>query len=215
MLLLALGGTGVVIVFLCIVVLLVRHRIAQRHRVDPSVRTEAPLVWLVDPRAPARLHRRLVRIGHTASAISEDHRPPTRRLRRSEPPRPIAVVADDLRRHAVVVDSQVARLAVLAPRARYAPMADLTESVDELERAAVRLMALSAEVRAPRMLEADDPALLAVAGRIDRLADAHRDLIEIERSLGLVPEPRIALAAPPVDPPPPTYRPSARPSSGS
>lgn len=186
-LLFALGGTGAVIVGLCIVALFVRHRINRRHRVDHTVPTDAPLTWLVDPRQPARLHRRLTRVGRTAIVVGDDHRPATKRLRKREPDPPIVSVADDLRRQAVAIDQQLARLAVLAPRARHQPLLDLGRSVDELERAATRLLALSTEVRTPRTLDADHPGLLDVAGQIDRLAEAHEALLAIDAEQGLAP----------------------------
>jgi hypothetical protein len=197
-LLFVLGGTGTLIVLACILALLVRHRLQRMHRVDPSVPTEAPMTWLVDPRAPARLHRRLTKVGRTAGTIADDHRPPSRRLRRTPPAPPIVGVAEDLRTRAVAVDRSVARATILAPAARSRSIGELVRSVDELEHAATRLVSLSAEVRTPRQLEADHPGLLDVAGRIDRLADAHADLLDIEREVGLVPERQITPPAPAV-----------------
>ena len=70
--------------------------------VDPAVRTGAPITWLVDPRAPARLHRRLARVGTTVCTVAADHpggaggRRPRRRFRRVEPS-PLRSTADELR----------------------------------------------------------------------------------------------------------------------
>ena len=76
---------------LCLVTLIARQRVQRRHRVDPAVPTEAPLTWMIDPRAPARLHRRLARVGDTATAVATDHQP-RRRLRRPTEPSPLALV---------------------------------------------------------------------------------------------------------------------------
>ncbi|MCU1357266.1 MAG: hypothetical protein JWM89_2684 [Acidimicrobiales bacterium] len=193
-LLFTLGGTGVAIVAACVLVLFVRHRINRHHRVDHSVATDAPLTWLVDPRVPARLHRRLAKVGRTAITVGDDHRPTSRRLRRTEPPPPIVEVADDVRDQAVRLDHQLARLALLAPGARQRPLVELDRSVASLERAASGLVALSAEVRAPRTLAADHPGLLDLSAQVDRLAEAHQALIDLDAEAGLVAE------APPAPP---------------
>ena len=83
-----LGTAGAIVVACCILVLLVRHRINRRHRVHPKVPTPAPLTWMADPRAAARLHRRLAKVGRTAGVVADDHRVPHKKLRRpvEQPP---------------------------------------------------------------------------------------------------------------------------------
>lgn len=196
-LLFLLGGTGAAIILTCIVLLLVRHRLRRHHRVDPSVPTGAPASWMVDPREPARLHRRLCRIGRTAATVGDHHRPRGRRGRKTEPS-PLLRLADDLRDHAVALDRQLARLHALAPADRRGPLADLAASVAEAEEAAVRLVAIDAELVAPRVLGADDPTLGDLTGRLDRLAAAHRELLALDRDAGLDAEP---LPAPPLTEP--------------
>jgi hypothetical protein len=188
-LLFALGGSGALLVGLCIVALFVRHRLHRIHRVHYSVATDAPITWLIDPRLPARHHRRLTKVGHTADAVAGDHRPVARRFRRPGDPPPIVGVAEDLRDQAVALDHRLARLAILAPQARREPLESMGRSIDELERAAARLVALSSEVRTPRVLEADDPTLIDVAGQIERLAEAHQALVDLDAQAGLVPQP--------------------------
>lgn len=183
-----LGLVGTMVVLACIVALLVRHRVRLRHRVDPKVATEAPASWLVDPRAPARLHRRLARVGRAASAVADDHRV-ARKLRRNvEQPR-LVDLAEDLRAHAVRLDHEVARVAVLAPRARRAPLARLATATIQLEEAGIRLAALSAEVRTPPVLEHEAGDLLDVAAQIERLAEAHAALLALDEAAGLRTEP--------------------------
>jgi len=180
-------------------ILFVRHRLNRRHRVDPRVRTEAPLLWMVDPRTPAQLHRRLARVGSTATAVADDHRPPTRRFRRVEPS-PMTTTAADVRAQAVALDQQLTRLALLAPKARRRPLIELSRSVAEVETATARLVALSTDLRTHRGLPsdepmaADQPTLTAIAAQMDRLAQAHAELADLDRDAGLstaAPPPRV------------------------
>ena len=180
-----LGSTGVIIVSLCILALLIRHRYQHHHRVDPSVPTDAPVTWLADPRSPARLHRRLARVGTATTRVVQDHQPRARRLRRVEPS-PVQAAAVALRAQAVAADRQVTRLSVLAPGARRAPLSDVARSVTELEVACTQLVTLSSEVLAPRGLTLDDPALVDITGQVARLAEAHRELLALDDAAGLM-----------------------------
>lgn len=186
--------------------LLLRHRVNRRHRVDPAVRTGAPITWLVDPRAPARLHRRLARVGTTVCTVAADHPGgagggrPRRRFRRVEPS-PLRSTADELRLQAVALDRQLVRLAMLAPAARRTLLADLGRAVDEVEQASARLAVISAEVRSPRALATDDPAVVDLARRVDWLAQAHAELVALDHDAGLV-----APAPAPLPPPPQASR---------
>lgn len=184
-LLFSLGGAGVVIVAACIAFLFARHRLNRYHRVDHRVPTDAPVSWLVDPRSPARLHRRLARVGTTATAVAEDHTAKGRLLRRAEPS-PLAVAAQELCTQAVAVDHQLARLAVLAPSARRGPLAELGGRVGHLETAAARLVAISADARTPRVLAHDDPDVTDLRGQLERLAEAQRELDALDVDAGLV-----------------------------
>jgi len=189
-LLFALGFTGAVIVAACMVILFVRHRLNRRHRVDPRVRTDAPLRWMVDPRTPAQLHRRLARVGSAATVVADDHRPPSRRFRKVEPS-PMTNTAADVRAQAVALDQQLARLALLSPKARRLPLIELSRSVAEVETATARLVALSTDLRTHRALPtdqpvgADQPTLTAIAAQMDRLARAHAELADLDRDAGL------------------------------
>lgn len=192
----------------CLAALLARNRLNRRHRVDPAVATDAPLTWLVDPRAPARLHRRLARVGTTASLVADDHRPRPRRRRRADPPSPLAATADDLLAQAVVLDRQVTRLGMLSSSARRRPLAELGRSIDELEVAGARLVGLSTQVRAPQGLDTDDPVLTDIARRIDHLADAHQELVDLDAETRLVAHPLPAPPAAAARPAPPAARPA-------
>ena len=201
--------------------LLLRHRLNRRHRVHPSVRTGAPLTWLVDPRAPARLHRRLARVGTTACGVADDQRAaagaragssrPRRRFRRVEPT-PLVATAEELTAQAVALDRQLVRASTLAPPARRSVLADLGRAVEEVEQAAARLALISAEVRAPRALATEDPAVVDLARRVDWLAQAHAELVALDHDAGLAVPPAAPpglptappMPAPP--PPPPAFR---------
>ncbi len=127
----------------------------------------------------------------------------------------------------MALDAQLARLAVLPAAARRAPLADLAAQVVEVETAATRLAALNTDVLSPRRLSVDDPAVFDLTQRVDRLADAHRELDALDIDAGLaVPQVRPAPApAPPAAapataprpgtgtrlPPPPAARPATRP----
>ena len=67
-----LGIAGAIVVACCIVALFVRHRIHRHHRVHPKVPTPAPLPWMADPRAAARRHRRLARVGPPPAGFAHD-----------------------------------------------------------------------------------------------------------------------------------------------
>ena len=200
----ALGGAGAVLVAACIAFLLARHRFQRYHRVHHKVPTDAPVTWAVDPRQPARLHRRLARIGSAATAIGDDHRPRGRRIGRRPEPSPLTEAADDLCAQAVALDHRLSRLAVLAPPARRQPLVELTAAVTDLEAAAAHLVAISTQVRAPRVLAYDDPDVTAVQGQLQRLAEAHRELDALDATAGLA----ASHQAPSALPPPPA-RPAA------
>lgn len=70
-----LGGWMLVIALACLMFLLVRGRLRRHHRVDPKVATGAPIRWMIDPRSPGRLHRRLSRVGALATAVAEENQP--------------------------------------------------------------------------------------------------------------------------------------------
>jgi hypothetical protein len=191
----------------CAAFLLLRHRLNRRHRVDPAVRTGAPITWLVDPRAPARLHRRLARVGTTVCTVAADHPGgapgdrPRRRFRRVEPS-PLRSTADELRLQAVALDRQLVRLAMLAPSARRTLLADLGRAVDDVEAASARLAVISAEVRSPRSLASDDPTVVDLARRVDWLAQAHAELVALDQEAGL----SVTAPLPPPPPPPQASR---------
>lgn len=196
---------------LCLLAVIFRQRLQRLHRVDPATPTDAPLTWMVDPRPPARLHRRLAKVGDATTKVVDDHTPTARRFRKTAPPDSIALVAGDLRDQAVALDLQLARLAVLATRARRQPLADLSAATTDAEAAAARLVAMSAQARAPRGLDSDASGLSDVTERIARLAQAHQDLIDLDADNRLVGQP---VASPPLTTRRAPADPSAMPTTG-
>ena len=178
-----LGGFVMFTAVMCMLWLLVRTRVRRHHRVDPSVATEAPLTWSVDVRSPARLHRRLARVGTTLGKVIDDHRVKGRRRSVEQPP--ILSVATDLRAQAVALDHELARIALLAPAARREPLRRLTHQVGEVEASSAQLVSLSAELQAPRILSGDDPAVIEITQRVDRLAQAHAELQALDDAAGI------------------------------
>ena len=188
-----LGITGTIIVACCIVALFIRHRINRRHRVHPKVPTPAPLTWLADPRGAARLHRRLAKVGHTAGEVADDHRVAQRKLRKPVEQPEMVALAEELRQQAVHLDVQVARTAGLPSTVRRAHLAQLAASVSEAEFACVRLVSVSTQARTTAVLAGSriDGAtdITDVAGQVERLAEAHRILQQLDEQAGLAQAP--------------------------
>jgi hypothetical protein len=200
-----LGTAGAIVVACCIVALFVRHRVNRRHRVHPKVPTPAPLTWLADPRAAARLHRRLAKVGHTAGDVADDHRLPQKKLRKAVEQPEMVSLAEELRQQAVHLDHQVARTAGLPSAVRRSHLAQLASSVAEAEFACVRLVSVSAQARTPSVLAGGSEIdITDVAGQVERLAEAHRILLQIDERAGLSP------ASAPAPPLPATGARSAR-----
>ena len=180
------AGLGGFVMFTAVVSLLwllARHRVRSHHRVDPKVATDAPLSWSVDPRASARLHRRLARVGTALGRVIDDHRVKGRR--RTKERTPIVDLAIDLRSQAVVLDRELARIALLAPAARRRPLHRLAQQVGEIESSCAQLVSLSTEMLAPRTLVDGDPAVIEITQRVDRLAKAHAELLALDDASGI------------------------------
>lgn len=194
-LLLTLGGTGAVIVTLCVVVLLVLHRLRRRNRVRPTQADDIPLFWLVSPQSPARLHRRLVSASRAAQVVAERHRPMGRRNRRREPPT-IVVLCDQLEAHAASLDAHLAFATRLSPAPRRRVVANVARGVAEIERTAVRISVMSAEMRAPTVLAEHADSIAEMTTQLDALESAHAALRQLEADAGLQPTSHLPIDAP-------------------
>ena len=186
-----LGTAGAIVVALCVMVLFLRHRINRRHRVHPKVPTPAPITWLADPRAGARLHRRLAKVGRAAGSVAGDHRIPAKRRRKPVEQPQMVMLAEELRRQAINLDVQIARTTQLPAAARRQHLAHLESSVSQAEFACVRLVSVSAQVQTPAVLthgvHTDATDITDVAGQVERLAEAHRILQQLDAEAGLTP----------------------------
>lgn len=208
-LLLTLGGTGAVIVTMCIVVLLVLHRLRRRNRVSPAQANDISLLWLVSPQSPARLHRRLVAATRSTQLVAARHRPAGRRARRSEIPT-IVALCEQLEANAIALDSHLAFASRLSPSARRQVLAHLSPGVAEIERTAIRISMMSTEMRAPTVLAEHVDGINEMSNRLDALESARASLHELEAGAGLA-SPSLFTASQPV--PAPVVR--AEPSTGS
>lgn len=164
---------------------LVRNRVRRHHRVDPTVPSGAPLSWSFDPRQPARLHRRLTRIGTATTAIL-DRPAPRRGLRRRRPdPTHAQELAAELRRQAVLLDHRLEQLHALAPALRREPLEELDRAVTDLERATTRLITLQHDLDRPADLTGRPDPIEEAVERVDLLARAHEELHRLDRDHGI------------------------------
>ncbi len=165
----------VVIVALAAVALsvaLVMRALIRANRVAPGRRSTAPLTWLVSPRLPARLHRRLRR----AVAVSDFA------VRTVAPAAvPLRDVASELTTRAASLDDWLVAADGLHPLARRPRLAQLTAEVREIERSSARLHNVSGDWR--RILH-QSTAATAVP-----LPDLHQRLDAVEAALRELPGP--------------------------
>lgn len=185
-----LGGLGAVVVAACVLYLIAMNRFHRRHRIEPRTPTPAPVTWLADPRSPARLHRRLVRVGRATTAVAEAHSPRVRWLRRGDHDA-IARAAVDLRSAAVALDNELVRLSVMAAGVRRVALVELSANVALIERSCVQLTHLSAVSRGPLRLNDEPSELSSIVDRIEHLAAAHHEVAALDASSGLRSEPTI------------------------
>ena len=185
-----LGGLGAVVVAACVLYLIAMNRFHRRHRIEPRTPTPAPVTWLADPRSPARLHRRLVRVGRATTAVAEAHSPRVRWLRRGDHDA-IARAAVDLRSAAVALDNELVRLSVMAAGVRRVALVELSANVALIERSCVQLTHLSAVARGPLRLNDEPSELSSIVDRIEHLAAAHHEVAALDASSGLRSEPTI------------------------
>ena len=161
-------GVGMMVMIAGVVLYAIR-RLHLHSRVVPSVRSSAPLHWLVSPRRAARLHRRL-RAAVQASHLAQRHR------------ETIGLGLDDvvieLSNRAVDLDRQLVVCNRAPAAARSRMLRELTAEVRELESIAERT------VRLGRAWAGDRPSergLGLVRERLDSLEAAVRELDGIEQ----------------------------------
>lgn len=157
-------------------VALFMRALIRANRIAPGRRSAAPLTWLVSPRLPARLHRRLRRavqvsdfsvgtVAPTAAALGD--------------------VARELTAHAASLDDWLVAARSLHPLARRPRLAQLTAEVREIELSAARLHHISGEWR--RSLDQSTAAALPVPELHQRLDAVEAALRELPLPAGPVP----------------------------
>jgi hypothetical protein len=150
----------------------------RRNRVDPRVRTNAPLGWLWSYRQAARLHRRLCRLSASARLSLTAGAA-------SRPPWPaLTDLGHELSRRACEIDGQlvVANRAPAAMRLRL--LRDLAADVGEAEAVTERLVRTT---RAWRSSDLAAPSLAELRRRLDALDEALGEIVRLETAAGLSP----------------------------
>lgn len=147
------------------VVALIIGRLRRRLRVSPEQRTHAPLLWLVNMTADARLHRRLRRLAARARAAERGS--PRHRNRYGSAPS--QRLASDLAAEVVNLDERLLDT-------RSADVETQGRIVKELRGEADRIEALIDRVATLIATEADDPSVTIardpigeIAARLDQL----------------------------------------------
>jgi hypothetical protein len=143
----------------------VRHRLRRALRIAPHRRSAVHTIWLVSLRRPARLHRRLRRVGAAA-----------REAAALDPA--LTPLAEDLVADAVAMEPALvaaSRAGRLEPGLRHR----LSAEVVELESIARRLTALSTD----HPERAGD--VIRLRDRVDALEAARREVADIDRQAGL------------------------------
>jgi hypothetical protein len=216
----------VIAVILAVLVGVFSWQLARSNRVVPDTPTSAPILWLWSPTQPARLHRRL------RGAIRPLPLPVTSRRGRGSHTKttPHVELMRTVAGQAVAVDHQLVAAARLSRQPRRRHLQALTPQVVEIERLSLRLAhqhriaTQPATIGGPYPTTASTPQVLAdVTTRLDRLDEAHRELLAIERENGLL-DPdevlartrqptadRAAVARPPIGPPPAARPPGSPP----
>lgn len=162
------GAVVALVVVFAIAVALLMRRLTRANRVAPGRRSAAPLIWLVSPGVPARLHRRLRR-AVSATTMSAAMAPAAQALQD---------VAGELVSRAVTVDDYLVAAFALHPELRRPQLVRLSADVREIEGSAARLHQLSGDWR--RSLDhAAAPAALPPSTLHERLDAVEATLREL------------------------------------
>jgi hypothetical protein len=151
-------------------------RLRRHNRLHPRIATGAPLIWLVHPGAPARLHRRL-----RAAAATASFRLPGQG-RRKVPASSVDDLVQSLIAEAAALDEQLV-LAGRAPRAvRHRIVRVSTPQVEKIELLAGRLAVIVSATARPGGLPAAN-AIQAIEDRLDALEVSRQEIIDLEAAL--------------------------------
>jgi hypothetical protein len=151
-------------------------RLRRRNRLHPSWPTSAPVLWLVHPGRPARLHRRL-----RAAVATAGYRAPGRG-RHKVPHSSVDELVTALVHEAVALDEQL----VIAGRApavvRRRLVATTAPQVAKLESVAGRLAVLVSASARPGGVPAAE-ALQALEDRLDAIEVSRQEIADLEAAL--------------------------------
>jgi hypothetical protein len=156
--------------------MVVLWRLRRRNRLHPKWPTSAPLLWLVHPGAPARLHRRL------RAAVATAHYRAPGRGRRKVPHSSVDELVGELLHEAAAIDQQLV-LAGRAPRqVRNRLLAVTAPQVAQLEAIAGRLAVLVSASARPGGTPAAT-AIQALEDRLDALEVSRQEIADLEAML--------------------------------
>jgi hypothetical protein len=154
------------------VVASVLYSLRRRNRISATTKTPAPVTWLVSPRAPARMHRRLrnaltsARIAYSP-AVGEAH-----------PQLPD--LAHTLEREAVMMDELLVAASVSPRPHRRRSLQPLQAQVTEIERLAHQI-AHTARRAGPAAIPQAANGLRDVADQLEALRAAQQEVDHIDR----------------------------------
>lgn len=175
------------------------YALRRRNRVSTSTKTPAPVTWLVSPRAPARMHRRLrnaltsARVAYSP-AVGEAH-----------PQLPDLALT--LEREAVITDELLVAASTSPRPHRRQSLKPLQAQVAEIERLAQQI-AHTARRAGPAAIPQAADGLRDVADQLEALRAAQQEVEDVDRLIQGHPTYPSVPAAPagraiPAMPPPP------------
>lgn len=151
-------------------------RLRRRNRLHPRWPTMAPLVWLVHPGLPARLHRRL------RAAVATAHYRTPGRGRHKVPSSSVDELILELLHEAAALDEQIV-LAGRAPRTIRRQLLSVTApQVTTLEAIAGRLAVLVSASARPGGAPAAS-AIRALEDRLDAIEVSRQEIADLEAAL--------------------------------
>ncbi|MCB1015479.1 MAG: hypothetical protein KDB10_10240 [Acidimicrobiales bacterium] len=150
----------------------VLYSLRRRNRVAATTRTPAPVTWLVSPRAPARMHRRL-RNACTSARLAYS---PT--VGEAHPQLPD--LAHSLEREAVLTDELLVAASVSPRPHRRRSLQPLQAQVAEIERLAQQI-AHTARRAGPSALPQAADGLRDVADQLEALRQAQAEVDAVEQ----------------------------------
>lgn len=145
------------------------------NRVVPDVPTAAPLTWLATPTSGARLHRRLRAAVLVARASAEA----------AETAPHLAGIVDELEAEAVALDQHVVIASRLSGSQGRARMRELATQVGRVEQVASQVSTIAAQTQAPIITRGQPAALDDLALQLENLAEARREVIDVEAAAGV------------------------------